>query len=172
MTNLGTDNAGAQYYEALVSTGNSASAIYTGTSLGYASGTANVPSYTHTSMLATLPTSITPGTYYVGLYVDYGDYISETDENNNIIASSSAQLTVLDCGPDLEPTSVSGPISGVRGGTALVSVQIANVGMEDATTEVEHGRAMHGLRLPMLWEDDDWQVDLPGWRFLEVPEKN
>ena len=133
VTNLGTDNAGAHYYEALVSTGNSVSAIYTGTSLGYASGTANVPSYTHTSMLATLPTSITPGTYYVGLYVDYGDYISETDENNNIVASSSAQLTVLDCGPDLEPTSVSGPISGVRGGTALVSVQIANVGMEDAT---------------------------------------
>ena len=133
VTNLGTDNAGAHYYEALVSTGNSASAIYTGTSLGYASGTANVPSYTHSSMLATLPTSITPGTYYVGLYVDYGDYISETDENNNIVASSSAQLTVLDCGPDLEPTSVSGPISGVRGGTAQVSVQIANAGMEDAT---------------------------------------
>ena len=133
VTNLGLDNAGAHYYEALVSTGNSASAIYTGISLGYASGTANVPSYTHTSMLATLPTSITPGTYYVGLYVDYGDYISETDENNNIVASSSAQLTVLDCGPDLEPTSVSGPISGVRGGTSQVSVQIANTGMADAT---------------------------------------
>ena len=133
VTNLGTDNAGSHYYEALVSTGNSVSAIYTGTSLGYASGTPNVPTYTHTSMMATLPTSITPGTYYVGLYVDYGDYISETDENNNIVASSSAQLTVIDCGPDLEPTSVSGPISGVRGGTAQVSVQIANVGMEDAT---------------------------------------
>ncbi|MEE2747025.1 MAG: CARDB domain-containing protein [Candidatus Thermoplasmatota archaeon] len=133
VTNLGSDNAGSHYYEALVSTGNSVSAIYTGTSLGYASGTPNVPSYTHTSMLATLPTSITPGTYYVGLYADYGDYISETDENNNIVASSSAQLTVLDCGPDLEPTSVSGPTSGVRGGTAQVSVQIANVGMEDVT---------------------------------------
>jgi len=133
VTNLGTDNAGSHYYEALVSTGNSVSAIYTGTSLGYASGTPNVPTYTHTSMMATLPASITPGTYYVGLYVDYGDYISETDENNNIVASSSAQLTVIDCGPDLEPTSVSGPISGVRGGTAQVSVQIANIGMEDVT---------------------------------------
>ena len=131
VTNLGSDNAGSHYYEALVSTGNSVSAIYTGTSLGYASGTPNVPSYTHTSMLATLPSSITPGTYYVGLYADYGDYISETDENNNIIASSSAQLTVIDCGPDLEPTSVTGPTSGVRGGTAQVSVQIANLGMED-----------------------------------------
>ena len=137
VTNLGSDNAGSHYYEALVSSGNSASAIYTGTSLGYASGTANVPSYTHTSILATLPPSITPGTYYVGLYVDYGDYISESDENNNIVATSTAQLTVIDCGPDLVPTSVSGPSSGVRGGTAQVSVQMSSTGMED-TTNVDY----------------------------------
>ncbi|MBK39128.1 MAG: hypothetical protein CMB50_02750 [Euryarchaeota archaeon] len=137
VTNLGSDNAGSHYYEALVSSGNSASAIYTGTSLGYASGTANVPSYTHTSILATLPPSITPGTYYVGLYVDYGNYISESNENNNIVATSTAQLTVIDCGPDLVPTSVSGPSSGVRGGTAQVSVQISNTGMED-TTNVDY----------------------------------
>ena len=134
VTNLGSDNAGSHYYEALVSTGNSVSAIYTGTSLGFASGTANVPSYTHTSIMATLPSSVTPGTYYVGLYVDYGDYISESDENNNIVPTSSAQLTVIDCGPDLEPTSVSGPTSGVRGGTAQVSVQISNLGVEDTTS--------------------------------------
>lgn len=137
VTNLGSDNAGAHYYEALVSTGNSASAIYTGISLGFASGTANVPSYTHTSIMATLPSSVTPGTYYVGLYVDYGDYISETDENNNIVPTSSAQLTVIDCGPDLEPSSVSGPTSGVRGGTAQVTVQISNLGVED-TTNVDY----------------------------------
>ncbi|MBI31883.1 MAG: hypothetical protein CMB72_04790 [Euryarchaeota archaeon] len=134
VTNLGTDNAGSHYYEAIVSTGNSVSAIYTGTSLGYASGTANVPSYTHSSMQATLPATITPGTYYVGLYVDYGDYISESDENNNIVATNSAQLTVIDCGPDLEPASISGPASGVRGGTAQVSVQISNIGMEDVAS--------------------------------------
>ena len=134
VTNLGTDNAGPHYYEAIVSTGNSVSAIYTGTSLGYASGTANVPSYTHSSIQATLPATITPGTYYVGLYVDYGDYISESDENNNIVVTNSAQLTVIDCGPDLEPTSISGPSTGVRGGTAQVSVQISNIGMEDVTS--------------------------------------
>ena len=137
VTNLGSDNAGSHFYEVLVSTGNSASAIYTGTSLGYTYGTANVPSYTHTSVNATLPTSITPGTYYVGLYVDYGNYISESNENNNIVASNSAQLTVIDCGPDLEPASVSGPASGVRGGTAQVSVQISNTGMED-TSNVDY----------------------------------
>ena len=134
VTNLGADNAGPHYYEAIVSTGNSVSAIYAGTSLGYASGAANVPSYTHSSIQATLPSTITPGTYYVGLYVDYGDYISESDENNNIVVTNSAQLTVIDCGPDLEPASISGPTSGVRGGTAQVSVQISNVGMEDVTS--------------------------------------
>jgi len=131
-TNLGTDNAGSHYYEATVSTGNSASAIYLGTSLGFANGVADVPSYTHSGMQATLPASITPGTYYVGLIVDSGDYISESDENNNIVATTSAQLTVLDCAADLEPTSVSGPSSGVRGGTVQVNVQIANPGLEDA----------------------------------------
>lgn len=133
VNNLGSDNAGSHYYEATVSTGNSASAIYLGTSLGFASGTANVPYYTHTSMRATLPASITPGTYYVGLIVDSGDYISESNENNNIVATSSAQLTVLDCGPDLEPVSVSGPSIGVRGGTVQVDAEIANLGMEDAS---------------------------------------
>lgn len=44
-------------------------------------------------------------------------------------------------------------------------------GMEKNTTEVLKGQAMRGLILPMLWEDGDWQVDLPGWRFLNVPEQ-
>ena len=30
------------------------------------------------------------------------------------------------------------------------------------------GRMMNGLILPMLREDDQWRIDLPGWRFLEV----
>ena len=44
-------------------------------------------------------------------------------------------------------------------------------GMKEDTTEVRRGRAMNGLILPMLWEDGDWKIDLPGWRFLEVPEE-
>lgn len=42
-------------------------------------------------------------------------------------------------------------------------------GMKEDTTEVRRGRAMNGLILPMLWEDGEWKIDLPGWRFLEVP---
>ena len=28
-------------------------------------------------------------------------------------------------------------------------------------------RLMNGLILPMLYEDDEWRIDLPGWRFLD-----
>ena len=39
------------------------------------------------------------------------------------------------------------------------------------TTNVDrlaHRRVMPGIILPMLLEDGEWQVDLPGWRFLET----
>ena len=39
------------------------------------------------------------------------------------------------------------------------------------TTNVDrlaHRRLMPGIILPMLLEDGEWQVDLPGWRFLET----
>ena len=42
-------------------------------------------------------------------------------------------------------------------------------GIREDTTEVRHGQAMNGLILPMLWEDGEWRIDLPGWRFLEIP---
>lgn len=31
-----------------------------------------------------------------------------------------------------------------------------------------HRRLMPGIILPMLLEDGEWRVDLPGWRFLEA----
>jgi hypothetical protein len=31
-------------------------------------------------------------------------------------------------------------------------------------------RLMNGIILPMLREEGQWQVDLPGWRFLESPD--
>ena len=42
-------------------------------------------------------------------------------------------------------------------------------GIREDTTEVRHGQAMNGLILPMLWEEGEWRIDLPGWRFLEIP---
>ncbi len=41
-------------------------------------------------------------------------------------------------------------------------------GMTDDARRVAHRRLMSGVILPMLWEGGQWQVDLPGWRFLDV----
>ncbi|MFQ6030314.1 MAG: hypothetical protein ACE5Q6_22805 [Dehalococcoidia bacterium] len=41
-------------------------------------------------------------------------------------------------------------------------------GMERTESLVSHRRMMSGLIIPMLFEEGQWQVDLPGWRFLNV----
>jgi hypothetical protein len=41
-------------------------------------------------------------------------------------------------------------------------------GVNDDATWITHRRLMSGIILPMLLEDGQWQVDLPGWRFLHV----
>jgi hypothetical protein len=38
-------------------------------------------------------------------------------------------------------------------------------------TWITHRRLMAGVILPMLLEDGEWQVDLPGWRFFQVDQK-
>ena len=32
-------------------------------------------------------------------------------------------------------------------------------------------RLMSGLIIPMLFEEDEWRVDLPGWRFYQPPKQ-
>ena len=34
-----------------------------------------------------------------------------------------------------------------------------------------HGRLMSGLIIPMLLEENEWRVDLPGWRFYQPPRQ-
>jgi hypothetical protein len=41
-------------------------------------------------------------------------------------------------------------------------------GVTDDVSVVLRRRLMTGVILPMLLEEDQWQVDLPGWRFLAV----
>jgi len=41
-------------------------------------------------------------------------------------------------------------------------------GVANDATWITHRRLMAGVTLPMLLEDGEWQVDLPGWRFLQV----
>jgi hypothetical protein len=40
-------------------------------------------------------------------------------------------------------------------------------GVTQDTSVVHESRMMSGLIIPMLFEDGQWQVDLPGWRFLD-----
>jgi subtilase family serine protease len=74
----------------------------------------------------TIPTSLAPGTYYIGVIADYNSgTVSESDETNNWRVGN--QITVTP-GPDLIVTSVSGPVSGVTGSTITVSHTIKNQG--------------------------------------------
>src|ERR671924_574647 len=41
-------------------------------------------------------------------------------------------------------------------------------GVTTDATWITHRRLMAGVILPMLLEDGEWQVDLPGWRFFQV----
>ena len=40
-------------------------------------------------------------------------------------------------------------------------------GVSHVPTSTAQRRLMNGLILPMLLEDGEWRVDLPGWRFLD-----
>ncbi|MBM3226045.1 MAG: hypothetical protein FJZ47_19935 [Candidatus Tectomicrobia bacterium] len=41
-------------------------------------------------------------------------------------------------------------------------------GVTNDATWITHRRVMSGVILPMLLEEGEWQVDLPGWRFLQT----
>ena len=41
-------------------------------------------------------------------------------------------------------------------------------GMSNVPVSTAQRRLMNGLILPMLLEDGEWRVDLPGWRFLNA----
>ena len=41
-------------------------------------------------------------------------------------------------------------------------------GVMENTSRMAHRRLMSGVILPMLLEEGQWQVDLPGWRFLDT----
>ena len=41
-------------------------------------------------------------------------------------------------------------------------------GVVEEERAVPRGRMMSGLVIPMLLEEGQWQVDLPGWRFLNA----
>ena len=134
VSNLGNDYAGFHYYTVMLSLSNTASAIYSGTNLGSAYGYSGVAYYTD-NVQATIPTSMTPGTYYVGLIVDSANNVDETDENNNIVATqSNGRLTIINCKPELSPSNINGPNIVIRGEDVQLNYQVMNSGDVDTNS--------------------------------------
>ena len=44
-------------------------------------------------------------------------------------------------------------------------------GVTNDAAWIIHRRLMSGVILPMVLEEEQWQVDLPGWRFLHVDQQ-
>ncbi len=78
----------------------------------------------------TIPTTLAPGTYYVGVIVDIDAEVTETDEGNNVgIATNTTVISApLVTGPDLVVTSVTSPTSGTIGGPIVVASMTSNAG--------------------------------------------
>ena len=129
VSNIGNVNANAHYYDISFSTSGS---FGTWTSIGQGNGPSGVASYTH-QVSGNIPTSMGPGNYYAQLYTDYGDYITESNEYNNDVTTSTAELTVQDCTPELHPTGLSGPTSALSGQTITLSYSIENTGLGEAS---------------------------------------
>ena len=79
-----------------------------------------------------IPTSLTPGTYYLGVVADHGNWELESDESNNALAFSTPIQIYQDV--DLVMTSVSTTDSQVNpGGTITVDHTIQNQGSVSTT---------------------------------------
>jgi subtilase family serine protease len=77
-----------------------------------------------------LPTSLAPGTYYIGAIADYNNVQYESDETNN---SMSGNQIVIE-GPDLAMTAVAGPSEGVNNGTITITNTVTNNGPAPASS--------------------------------------
>ncbi|MAK78170.1 MAG: hypothetical protein CL992_02730, partial [Euryarchaeota archaeon] len=134
VTNLGQDLAPSHYVEILLVLSTTSSGIAQGSSLYLGQGQTTAQSYS-TLHTFSVPTTALPGSYHLVLIVDVYDQVGETDENNNLVfTSSNAGLQILDCRPDLTAISISGPTAGSPGQAVDIDLVLANVGWVDASS--------------------------------------
>ncbi len=90
--------------------------------------TVDVEPYTQVtaSMIAPVPNTVMPGTYFLLAQVDPDNLIAEQSETNNF--GSPAQISVNAPAPDLLVASVSGPATAGPEGMVTVSRTLANYG--------------------------------------------
>ena len=75
---------------------------------------------------ATIPPSVTPGTYYVGAFTDDQGAVVESDETNNTLAASNT--TVVATPADLVVTVAGGPATGTIGSNIQITSTTENTG--------------------------------------------
>ncbi|HEY9173699.1 MAG TPA: CARDB domain-containing protein, partial [Verrucomicrobiae bacterium] len=77
---------------------------------------------------ATIPVTTTPGAYYIGVIADDQNAVSELNEANNTSAGVALQVLGI---PDLNVTSVRGPLVAAPGGTITLTNSVRNLGNGD-----------------------------------------
>ena len=89
--------------------------------------------YSRNLMVAIPPNYTDTGTYYLLVRTDDGSTVTESNENNNVVASGAISLTPTP-GPDLVVESVSGyPVSAAFGSVVPIQWTVRNLGNLDAT---------------------------------------
>ncbi|MGA2033680.1 MAG: CARDB domain-containing protein, partial [Thermoguttaceae bacterium] len=132
VTNAGTDPANGSWtdevYLSSKSTFDSTAQAYAG--YGEPWGMASLPAGAGYQMnwpsVIWIPSTFTPGTYYVFVVVDNGNYQSVTKPADGISAALPVIVTGLQ--PHLEVTAVSAPAAGVDGATIPVTWTVENAG--------------------------------------------
>jgi len=92
----------------------------------------NAGSYANADCTTSFPSSVPPGTYYVGWIIDANDSVSESNESNNIAYKTGYQLTVNATPADLfdrgESYRYFSPTSIMAGQNFTVGTDIQNSG--------------------------------------------
>ncbi|MCB9757972.1 MAG: fibronectin type III domain-containing protein [Candidatus Omnitrophica bacterium] len=83
------------------------------------------------SITINIPSTIAPGTYYVGAIVDVFNSLGEADENNNIVTGNT--ITVELSGTDLVMTAVNSSASGKVGSSITITDTVTNQGTDSAS---------------------------------------
>jgi len=71
----------------------------------------------------TIPNTLLPGPYYIGLIADVDAVIVESDETNN--TATSASTLIVEAIPDLIVSEVTGPLGGVAGLSLDISADVS-----------------------------------------------
>ena len=79
----------------------------------------------------TIPASLTPGTYFVGVIADDQDDLDEANEANNTSVATNATVAEID-EPDLAVTGLTAPPTGTAGGAISVTSTTRNQGTGEA----------------------------------------